>query len=172
MPPPNERVPQPPPKPFDVQLVGVSVYDIRTRRRRRRRADADRPIVESWLQPHEPVAADEGVFTVLAGADVRYAVSDQAVTIHCAVVGLFRHEANVSEQLLARFQHRESLVLLWPYVRAAVGEIGHMMDLGLPPLPTLDVMALIESAEAGAAAQEVNEPARPRRRSAKASPQK
>ena len=143
----RRRVVQGPPKPFDVQLVGVSVHEIRTGRRKRRRTDQERPVVESWLQPHSGAANDDGVFTVIAGVDVTYAVGDQAATIRCGVVGLFRHEAEVAPELLARFQHREAMILLWPYVRAAVGEIGHMMDLGLPPLPTLDVLALIDAAE-------------------------
>jgi hypothetical protein len=104
-------------------------------------------MVDSWLQPHDRTTPEPGVFTVLAGADVTHVVRDQAVTVHCVVIGLFSHGEEVSPSLLRRFQHHEAMVLLWPYLRAAVGEIGHMMDLGLPPLPTLDVLKVLQATE-------------------------
>lgn len=106
-------------------------------------SDRDRPRIESWLLPHASEARDVGGFTVLAGADVTHAWARQCATIRCVVTGYFSYEGEVDPELLARFQHREAMVLLWPYVRAAVGEIGRMMDIELPPLPTLDVLEVL-----------------------------
>jgi hypothetical protein len=135
------KLPHGPLRPFDIQLAGATVHEIRTSRRRRKRTDSDKPIIESWLQPHLPPGAEEGLFTVLAGADVTHAAGPrQMATVRCSVMGYFSYNGPVSDEMMTRFQHVESMVLLWPYLRAAVAEIARMMDSDLPPLPTLDVL--------------------------------
>lgn len=141
------KVPQGPLRPFQVQLVGISVEEIRTSRRRRKATDSEKPRIESWLSPHPTASQDVGAFRVLAGAEVVHVTGRQAATVRCIVAGYFAYEGDVDARLLTRFQHREAMVLLWPYVRTAVAQVGQMMDLGLPPLPTLDVMGVLSASD-------------------------
>jgi hypothetical protein len=159
------KLPHGPLRPFDVQLVGATVHEIRTSRRRRKRTDSDKPIIESWLQPHLHAGPEEGLFTVLAGADVTHVAGPrQMATVHCSVMGFFSYRGAVSDEMLTRFQHVESMVLLWPYLRAAVAELARMMDTDLPPLPTLDVLKELQRDSGDEQGPRGNQPSdRPRR---------
>jgi len=47
--------------------------------------------------------------------------------------------------VIERFRRLDAAVLLWPYLRQYVNDLTNRMGLGLPPLPTLDVRAILLS---------------------------
>jgi hypothetical protein len=66
--------------------------------------------------------------------------------IRCSTQGHFAaaDKAPTNDEDAAQFRERDSAVLIWPYARAQVAEFVRMMNLSLPPLPTVDVRRALE----------------------------
>jgi hypothetical protein len=65
-------------------------------------------------------------------------------SIDCAIDGTFESEVPLNDDFVAEFINGGAKVILWPYLRAAVGEIARMAEVDAPPLPTLDVLGVLE----------------------------
>jgi hypothetical protein len=65
------------------------------------------------------------------------------VHLFCSVEGDFRSTSKITERRFESFREREAFVLLWPYLRASIGELARMLEIRMPPLPVLDVRRVV-----------------------------
>jgi hypothetical protein len=66
---------------------------------------------------------------------------DAFATLDLVVHGAFASEAPVADVEFEAFTEHTPLVMLWPYARSYFADLGRMMGVTLPPLPTLDASA-------------------------------
>jgi preprotein translocase subunit SecB len=98
------------------------------------------------------LARDKTRVRVVLAAVVSVPFRERAVlTIECTMLGEFAADAARPAAELRIFGRREAVVVLWPYLRGAIGELGLMTQVPVPPLPTLDVVAFMESKNAAKA---------------------
>lgn len=86
--------------------------------------------------------------------------------LRCSVAGIFRID-EPDAIYHGRFSSRESVVLIYPYLRASVGQVWRMSGIQVPPMPTLDTLSLLSAIDSapGETPPDVNQPApRPRKR--------
>ena len=69
---------------------------------------------------------------------------NEIAEVGLTVQGVFRSEQPLSADALEAFAARTPLVMLWPYARGYFSDLGRMMGVALPPLPTLDAMTPAE----------------------------
>lgn len=125
--------------PFSIQLVEAYVHEMKVARRALDKDESAEPTVRLGT-PSAAMQEDMLGFSVRWTANVTFPLSPELVVdLSCTVTGEFISENAVSDELYDSFQNRESFILLWPYLRAYVGEIGRMVAVELPPLPTVDV---------------------------------
>lgn len=74
-----------------------------------------------------------------------YRNGELVLTVECAVIGVFLSETAITAE---EFSPREAMAVLWPYVRATVGELTRMTGLPVPPIPTLDVVRMMTATSA------------------------
>jgi Preprotein translocase subunit SecB. len=89
----------------------------------------------------------EGIsgFSALLIVEVKFRFREEAVaTIRTSTQGVFVKEGNPPPDVTERFRSADCAVLLWPYARAHVSEVARMMDIDIPPLPTIDVRLTLE----------------------------
>jgi preprotein translocase subunit SecB len=67
--------------------------------------------------------------------------------LQVVVQGTFTAESEISAELYARYTAFTPVALLWPYARAYLSQLGSMVGLAIPPLPSLDVVSLGRSDE-------------------------
>lgn len=67
--------------------------------------------------------------------------------LRCSVGGVFRAEPP-DAAVMGRFGVREAVVLIYPYLRASVGQIWRISGTQMPPLPTLDTVILLSVLDA------------------------
>jgi hypothetical protein len=139
----------PPPGPIDlphlpVQLVDSYLYEAKVSRSPQ--SDAE-PVTE----PTADTAVSEPNYSedrrqVEQLLSVRLAIpyreGGHLLTIECSVLGTFTSDDPITPD---QFTGREALVVLWPYLRAASGELGRMTGLPVPPIPTLDVVNILNA---------------------------
>jgi hypothetical protein len=82
-----------------------------------------------------------------------------AAVVTCGIEGQFVSEEPLPDDAFERFREREAFVLLWPYIRAAVGEITRMLGVLVPPLPTVDVRSILGDSALGGEEEHGNDPA-------------
>jgi hypothetical protein len=135
---------------YAVQLTDAYVVELSARRR----LTADSEELESGTievaQPESHREDDGRHFSVVWRAGVTAPLMGVAAEIACAIEGQFSSEEPLSEEDFNQFRSREAFVLLWPYVRTAVGEAGRMLGLAMPPLPTVDVRSILGASASGA----------------------
>ena len=68
------------------------------------------------------------------------------------VQGSFASEADIAEELYTSYVEFTPVALLWPYARAYLAQVAAMLGIAIPPLPSLDVLALGRSSEPDAEA--------------------
>jgi len=54
----------------------------------------------------------------------------------------------IKKEVLERFKSLDAIILLWPYLRQHLHDLTSRMRLELPPIPTLDVQAVLAAGEA------------------------
>ena len=150
----TEGTQQPPERPaavFPFQLVDVRLYELAAKRR----TEEGDPIAEvpysvNILRGSEPEDADEfGLLlsfqaTVPAGKGIK---SDISMSLEGRFKSLV--EVNtIKKEVLERFKSLDAIILLWPYLRQHLHDLTSRMRLELPPIPTLDVQAVLAAGEA------------------------
>jgi hypothetical protein len=132
---------------YAVQLLDAYVVDLVTSRRRLEPEEAQTPEPDTGeLEISHPGAerSDDGRhFSVVWKAETRMRMGSVLVTVTCAIEGQFVSDEPLSEDGFLQFRAREAFVLLWPYLRTAVGEAGRMLGMQLPPLPTIAVGSIL-----------------------------
>ena len=137
---------------FGVELRQAFVYELGVSRRARTEADDDKPSLGVGPQAfsHD---SDKNTLTVLIGGEIRFPFGEDAVAmadVKCSVFGVFSYHGQMDPEVLRVFPTREGLIILWPYLRSGIAQIAGMTGLQLPPLPTLDVVALTNAPTAEA----------------------
>jgi preprotein translocase subunit SecB len=133
---------------FSVQLREAYVYEVSVTRRERTESEEAEPSLQAGPGAFNRDDAQHR-FSVLVGGDIQFPFGDglKAVAqVKCSVLGVFTYTGQPDEELLRVFPSREGLIILWPYLRAAVAQVAGMTGLQLPPIPTLDVMATLGNA--------------------------
>jgi preprotein translocase subunit SecB len=135
---------------FAFQLVDVYLHDCSITRREALDADPRQPTFETGLTSDDgALGAPAGAFSAHLKVVINFRFRDEAViTVAATTTGFFVREGSIDDQLVTRFKTLDCAVLLWPYARAHLGELGRMTNVGLPPLPTVDVRSLL-TAEQG-----------------------
>lgn len=123
---------------FPIQLADVYLYDCTVVRRDVTKDDPTQPTFLTSLDAHDQEDLDG--FVVQLSIEVGFRFRDEAVAqINARVNGVFVRIGPLDADEENRFREADSAILLWPYARAIVGDIARAMDIGLPPLPTVDV---------------------------------
>lgn len=131
---------------YRIRLAEAYLYEARVRRSARRRpASSAKPTLKTSLAEWS-VEDDGHTILVTIDAEVRmpYRGGASDLVLNASTLGQFRSPDAIEEDAAAAFAGSEAVVLLFPYLRAMVGEIGRLTGLGVPPLPTLDVVEFLE----------------------------
>lgn len=129
---------------YPVQLADAYLYEARATRGEATTGDPDEPTLEATV--NLPLLADDRrSFNQVVGVKILAPQPRGGWTleIECSVNGRFQAASELSEKYVQEFGDRESLVLLWPYVRAFASELVRMTQVKVPPLPTLDVSSIL-----------------------------
>jgi preprotein translocase subunit SecB len=127
---------------FGYQLVDVYLLTCSVEREQVE-GDRDRqPSFETSLSTD--VAEPEGGFTAYLNVKVRVRYREEAdALVEVVVVGVYLGHAPLDAAVEKLFRERECAVAIWPFARSMVAELGRMMNIGLPPLPLVDVRAFL-----------------------------
>jgi len=153
-----------------VQMVDSYLHGVHLERRDRTEADPPGPTLVVGLAGQTDPEGQPATFAVILEAHIVAPFNEgQAIAeLRCSVVGIF--SVQQPEALdLGRFTSRESVVLIYPYLRASVGQIWRMSGIPMPPIPTLDTLSLLSVIDGHAGASGAPETSAaaesPRRRS-------
>jgi preprotein translocase subunit SecB len=87
-------------------------------------------------------------FAVVLAAVVAVPFRETALlNIECSVAGEFVAEKRTRKATLEAFARREAVLLLWPYLRAMLGQLGSLTGIQVPPLPIVNVLAMLAARE-------------------------
>lgn len=117
-------------------------------------AHCARCVAERTPRPEEELSDELGVRVLLSqlSEDAKsfacrlelaaaYPVHDsEAVRVEVTVEGVFLSDTPLTQEQHAAFVEATPIVLLWPYARAYVSDLGRMLGVTLPMLPTLDAL--------------------------------
>ena len=134
---------------FGIRLRDAYLHEARVRRVVRRKPRATpTPTLSTTLQEWGLDEARQTLI-VIVSADVKvpYRSGEADLHLHAATLGEFASLEPIEVEVADQFAKRDAVVLLFPYLRAFVGELGRMTGLGVPPLPTLDVTEFMAQAE-------------------------
>ncbi|MDP2350451.1 MAG: hypothetical protein Q8M74_04765 [Chloroflexota bacterium] len=134
---------------FGVQLTDAYLYETEVKRGPRPPDAPEQPSLEIGIRGHIVDDDQRGIRVVLgARVGIPFKDNEALATIDCSVLGVFASSTPIRADYVETFVQREALVLLYPYLRSVVGELGRLISLPAPPLPTLDVLAMVGSAPA------------------------
>jgi preprotein translocase subunit SecB len=140
---------------FSTQLLDAYLYEANVSRRERKPEDDSQPTLNANINAPEP-NPDSTSFSQLIGVTVVVPFRDGSaiLEIRCTYNGVFGSSSGpMSADQIKVIAERTTTVLLWPYLRAGVAEIGRMTAVPIPQIPTLDVANfLAESGKAKASA--------------------
>lgn len=85
---------------------------------------------------------DESATSFSCRLTVEASIPVAGLVAECKVVvqGDYASAEPIASDLFERFAAYTATVMLWPYARAYIGDIGRQLALPLPPLPTLDAL--------------------------------
>lgn len=154
---------------YGVQLVDAYLLGSQVSRRSKREGDDEGPTLEASIGPSQ-VSDDHKTLDASLGVKVAvpYREAQAYLEIECMLTGRFVSTEERADAFWEAFAGREALAVLWPYVRASVGELGRMTGLRVPLLPTLDVKAIAPSSPPAAKAPAKRRRARSASKPAKA----
>jgi hypothetical protein len=67
---------------------------------------------------------------------------DEIAELAVVVQGTFTSDADIPDEMYARYTEFTPVALLWPYARAYLAQLASMLGAAIPPLPSLDVLGL------------------------------
>jgi len=149
---------------FPFQLADAYLYEATVARVEDPAAKmGDKPTLEI-RRASISIQEEDLILVVVIGAKVGIVYRDgHRLEIDCAAAGHFRSQDPIKEPEGREFADHSALVLIYPYLRASVGELGRMTGIEVPVLPTLDVAGTLAALrDAG-----TRRPSRGRRKSAR-----
>ena len=132
-----------------VQMLDAYVHEVHLERRDRVDGDPPGLALEVGIAGQTQPGGESSVFAVILQAHVVAPFNEDRATadLRCSVTGVFRiDDPSAVDQ--GRFSSREAVVLIYPYLRASVGQVWRMSGITVPPMPTLDTVALLAAIDA------------------------
>jgi preprotein translocase subunit SecB len=133
---------------FPFQLKDIRLYEVNIER-------CDPEVKENKTFPvsigliSSDIDLEDGDFGMLLTFDAGFPMDDKPVCkIHLSIEGIFHSVVDVDTikpEVVERFKSKDAMVLFWPYLRQTLHDITDKMHLGIPPLPIIDPIALIEA---------------------------
>lgn len=128
-----------------LQFLESYVYEAHVTRELAKDAAPSQPQLRQEVAGHE-LSPDGLHITVLVRVVVTYKYRDTAIaTIDCVILGHFVSSTPVKNEAAAEFAGGNAIVILWPYLRAAVAQLAVSMQVPFPPLPMIDIGMTLES---------------------------
>ena len=122
-----------------IQLVDVYLWELHVDREPTP-VPQELPTLEPKVVGHD-LSDDRRELKVLLQVQVTYQFREEArAVVQLTLIGMFRNEAEFTEDDAKAYADGAAFVLMWPYARAMVAQIAGTMQVAFPPLPTLDVM--------------------------------
>jgi preprotein translocase subunit SecB len=128
---------------YPLQFVDAYLFDAAVRRVPNVAGASDEPALHlSAVSAH--VQEEDRVLVATIGASVAVPYgSGNRLEIACQTSGHFRSEGSIEAATADSFLPT-AFVLIYPYLRAHIGELARMTALAVPPLPTIDAEAARE----------------------------
>lgn len=133
---------------FPVRLVDVRLRKVHAELAEIEEGDEEfvfKIFVSTEEQPDQ-----ERFFAILELDAQRRVDEEEMVILTVAVEGAFESvegSGETDEKAGQEFAEKDTIVLLWPYLREQVHSLTGRMRLRVPPLPVVDVRTLIEGGE-------------------------
>jgi preprotein translocase subunit SecB len=125
---------------YPIRLVAVFCLDLRASRAGELPGKPGEVRVEVARSDR---SEDSRTFSCRLKVVASYTVLDvEPAFVEVTVQGNFESDEPLSDALYEAFTAFTPVSLLWPYARAYTANLGQMLGVGLPPLPTLDTAAL------------------------------
>ena len=148
---------------FSTQLLDAYLYEATVSRREKKAEDGAQPVLNATMAAPE-VSPDSTSFSQLIGVTVAVPFNEGAAILEmkCVYNGVFASSLGpMTPDQIKEMASRTTTVLLWPYLRAGVAQLGQMTAVPIPQIPTLDVATFMATA---AEAAPKPRPTSPRRR--------
>lgn len=132
--------------PFVFQLIDAYVFEASLERRAASEGDPSEPRFRTNYQTFDWPEGNGFIGRLTVEAAYRF--RDEALcVVRSATQAHFASDEEVlpTSDEVALFRQRDSAVLVWPYARAHLAELVRMMNLSLPPLPTVDVRRALDA---------------------------
>ncbi len=135
---------------FPFQLTAVRMHDVRAERCKIPEDKKEAATFGLAIKQSEdpPEAKEFGILLSFEGTIP--SGKNESCKVSVGVEGIFKTTVDPSvlkADVIKRFRQTDSAVLLWPYLRQYVHDLTCRLDLGLPPLPVLDVRAMLSGAK-------------------------
>jgi preprotein translocase subunit SecB len=126
-------------QPYPIQLVAAFCVETSGKRQSLPEGDPPEPQFAVTLARTE---LDSTGTSFSCRLTVEASIPVAGLMAECRVVvqGDYASAEPIAVELLERFAGYTATVMLWPYARAYVGDIGRQLALPIPPLPTLDAL--------------------------------
>ena len=153
---------------FSVQLVDSYLYRVSLERGEATDQEKGKPTLAVTLPDQVGLSEDGSRFATVLQAQIRFPYNDDRAIakLTCSVAGVFQSKSPLARDAMQAFAQKEGVLLLYPYLRASVGQIWRMTGLTAPPLPTLDVLSIVASIDKAVEEGRAKQPRKPRRRKA------
>jgi preprotein translocase subunit SecB len=127
-----------------IQLTDCYLYDLRVSRGQLDVAtEPANPSLDQRVRTWS-MADDRLSMIVILAAEVRHQFRPEAaVEIDAAVAGHFASTKPIDSGVAAEFVKASAIVVLWPYLRAYIANTAADLQIELPPLPVIDISALL-----------------------------
>ena len=136
---------------YSIQLRDAYLYEATVARRDARPGDDPAPSLNAGTSLPE-LQPDSNLFTQLISVAVAVPFNDgkAVLELKCAYNGVFASalDAKLTRQEIDLIAERTTTVLLWPYLRAGIGELARMTGVDVPQIPTLDVVRFLTPTKA------------------------
>jgi preprotein translocase subunit SecB len=133
---------------FPFQLSDIRLYEIVVERCDPENSENPTLPVSIGLISSD-IDLEESDFGMLLTFDAGFPMDDKPVCkIHLSIEGIFHSVVDVDTiklEVVERFKSKDAMVLFWPYLRQTLHDITDKMHLGIPPLPIIDPIALVEA---------------------------
>jgi preprotein translocase subunit SecB len=135
---------------FPFRLMDVRLYEVHTEHCEiKEKKQEDAKFGFSLRHGNEPLDSKEfGILLVFEG--MVPTGKQTGCQLKVSVEGQFATTVDpksLKEDVIKQFRGLDSAVLLWPYLRQYVHDLTSRLGLELPPLPTIDVRALLVNGE-------------------------
>ncbi len=129
---------------YPIQLTDVYLFESVVRRGDYEEQFKDGPVLD--LGVGQPEEWSDPIFTMRLIGEVHFSFREgAAIHIKADMLGEFRSPEDIEPAQRKSFGDTQAMILLWPYLRAAVSELSKMTGISVPVLPTLDVVAVTQA---------------------------